>query len=251
METSLHQHLKLHYASDEDQTEVVVGKFRIDAIRNDELIEVQCASLSAIGTKVSALLKRHKVRVVKPIVLRTRIAKKKTAKGAIVSRRLSPKRGEPLDLFEDLIYFTRVFPHHNLVLEVAFVHVEQIRVPRRARRWRQKEYRVQDVGLEKIESTMELRTATDLFDLVGMTADKDFNTSDIARVTGRPRWFAQKIAYVLRNTAAVEAIGRDKAGIIYRAGLERRSIRRTRSMPQSGDSESRSATACPSAVRVS
>lgn len=219
METSLHQQLKLHYAADASQTEVVVGRYRIDAVRGDELIEVQCASLSAIKSKINALLRRHTVRVVKPVVLRTRIAKKKSPNGKITSRRMSPKRGDTLDVFEDLIYFTRVFPHENLVLEIARVHVEQTRIPcrRHRRRW-QKDYRVQDVNLEQIESSLELRSAADLFDLVGLDPDSEsFTTEDIARVTGRPRWFAQKIAYVLKHTQAIEPIGRNRSGIQYRA----------------------------------
>ncbi|WP_372899669.1 hypothetical protein [Stieleria sp.] len=211
--------MKLHYACDASQTEVVVGRYRIDAVRNDELIEVQCASLSAIKSKINALLNRHTVRVVKPIILRTRIAKKKNARGKVTSRRMSPKRGDTLDLFEDLIYFTRVFPHPNLILELAFLHVEQTRVPgrRHRRRWR-KDYRVADVSLEQIESTLELRSAEDLFELVGLDRQTEsFTTEDIARVTGRPRWFAQKIAYVLKHTQAIEPIGRNRSGILYRA----------------------------------
>ena len=30
-------------------------------------------------------------------------------------------------------------------------------------------------------------------------------------------WFAQKIAYVLKHTRAIEQVGRNKSGIIYRA----------------------------------
>lgn len=219
METSLHQQLKLHYAPDASQTEVVLGRYRIDAVRDDELIEVQCASLSAIKTKINTLLDRHTVRVVKPIILRTRIAKKKSPKGEITSRRMSPKRGDPLDVFEDLIYFTSVFPHDNLILELALIHVQQIRIPSRRyrRRW-QKDYQVADVQLEQIESTVELRSAADLRSLVGIDPKADsFTTEDIASVTGRPRWFAQKIAYVLKHTKAIEPIGRTRAGIIYRA----------------------------------
>ncbi|KAA5545480.1 hypothetical protein FYK55_07480 [Roseiconus nitratireducens] len=219
METSLHQQLKLHYAGDVARTEVVLGPYRIDAIRDDELIEVQCASLAAIRTKIQSLLKRHTVRIIKPLVMRTRIAKRKTAKGKITSRRMSPKRGDLLDLFDDLIYFTRVFPHENLTLELVLVQVEQVRVPcrRRRRRW-QKDYRVQDVRLETIESTVQLRTAGDLLDLVGMKDHcGEFTTEDIAAVTGRPRWYAQKIAYVLKHTAAIEAVARKRTGIIYRA----------------------------------
>ncbi|MCO8125431.1 hypothetical protein NHH03_27075 [Stieleria sp. TO1_6] len=220
VETSLHQQLKLHYAADQSQTEVVMGRYRIDAIRDDELIEIQCASLSAIKPKIKALVKRHRVRVVKPIVMRTRIAKKKTAKGKIHTRRMSPKRGCVLDLFEDLIYFTKVFPSENLTLEIALVHVEQVRVPdrtRRRRRW-QKDYRVEDVKLESIESSIELQTAADLYQLIGLDPSRTpFTTEDIAQATGRPRWFAQKIAYVLKHTTAIQPIGRNRSGILYRA----------------------------------
>ena len=72
--------------------------------------------------------------------------------------------------------------------------------------------------MERIESTLELRSAADLFDLVGLDRDTDsFTSEDIARVTQRPRWFAQKIAYVLKHTQAIEAIGRSRTGILYRA----------------------------------
>ena len=51
MESSLHQQLKEHYA-DTGKTEVRLGDYRIDAIRDGELIEIQCASLSAIRKSV-------------------------------------------------------------------------------------------------------------------------------------------------------------------------------------------------------
>ena len=219
METSLHQQLKLHYAAESSQTEVVVGRYRIDAVRDDELIEIQCASLSAIKPKIKSLLQRHCVRVVKPVILRTRIAKKKTRRSEISSRRMSPKSGHVLDVFDDLIYFTGVFPHQHLTLELPLVHVQQVRIPaqRYRRRWR-KDYQVEDISLEKIESTIEIRTSADLLSLVGMSDNDDpFTTEDIARTTGRPRWFAQKIAYVLKHTDAIEAVGRTREGIIYRA----------------------------------
>ena len=218
METSLHQQLKRCYADGEGDTEVVMGRYRIDAVRGDELIEVQCASLSAIRHKCKDLLARHSLRVVKPVIIRTRIAKAKKLGGPVTSRRMSPKRGSVLDLFDDLIYFIRVFPNPNLTLEVPLVHVEQLRVPakKRRRRW-QKDYRVQDVKLESIEATFEIREPSHLLDLIGMGDEQEsFNTLDIARVTDRPRWVAQQIAYVLRKTGAIDAVGRNRSGVIYR-----------------------------------
>lgn len=219
METTLHRQLKQLYATDPTQTEVTLGAYRIDAVRDDELVEIQCASLSAIRDKSRELLRQHRLRVVKPVVLRTRIAKKERPSGKIISRRLSPKRGDALDLFDELIYFTRVFPHENLTIEVPLVHVEQIRVPskkKRRRAWH-KDYRVADVSLESIESTFKISKPCDLLDLIGdCDTEGDFSTREIADATGKPRWFAQKIAYVLRKTNAIEQVGRKRSGIVYR-----------------------------------
>ncbi|TWU34421.1 hypothetical protein [Novipirellula artificiosorum] len=217
METTLHQQLKRCYAPDESDTEVVLGAYRIDAVRGDELIEVQCAGLSAIRDKCHDLLKRHSLRVVKPVVARTRIAKAKKAGGPIYSSRMSPKRGDLLDIFEDLIYFTRVFPHRNLVLEVPMVHVMETRIPskRRRRRWH-KEYKVHDVELESISETHEFRLSSDLLSLVKVPpGTSQFNTSDLAGWIDRPRWVAQKIAYVLRHIDAIDTLDRKRSGIVY------------------------------------
>ena len=47
-----------------------VGRYRIDVVIGKELVEIQLASLSAIRDKIAALVKRHDVRVVKPIIAR-------------------------------------------------------------------------------------------------------------------------------------------------------------------------------------
>lgn len=219
METTLHQQLKRCYADRDGDTEVVLGRYRIDAVRDDELIEIQCASLSAIRDKSNDLLKRHRLRVVKPVIARTRICKIKTKGGKISSRRMSPKRGNIIDVFEELIYFTRVFPHPNLVIEVPMVHVSQIRLPTKKRRWRKKAYKVQDVSLESIETTYEFREPADLLALISWpdtsgTPDS-FNTADLAAAIDRPRWYAQKVAYVLRHTGAISSSNRNKSGIVY------------------------------------
>ncbi|MGB7345887.1 MAG: hypothetical protein WBD20_16845 [Pirellulaceae bacterium] len=217
METTLHQQLKRCYADGEENTEVVLGNYRIDAIRDDELIEIQWSSLSSIRSKSQSLLKRHKLRVVKPLIARTRILKVKSKGGAIVSRRMSPKRGNVLELFEELIYFTRVFPHPNLTIEVPMVCVDQVRIPRKGRkRHRQKDYKVLDVSLESVDQTHEFREPSDLLTLIPWKErPTSFDTADIAAAIDRPRWVAQQIAYVLKHTGAISEVSRKRSGIIY------------------------------------
>jgi hypothetical protein len=139
---------------------------------------------------------------------------------------MSPKRGAAVDVFDDLIYFTRVFPHPNLTIEIPLIRVEQTRVPeRRRRRWR-RDYRVADVCLESVGASYQLSRPEDLLTLLGWASPPaTFNTADLAAAIDRPRWFAQKVAYVLRNTGAIRSEGRNRSGVIYQAAEPQRASR--------------------------
>ncbi len=221
METTLHRQLKNSYAASDADTEVRLGGFRIDAVRKDELVEIQYASFSALSGKAKRLLARHQLRIVKPIANRTRLTRLAEPGGEVLSRRLSPKRGSVIDVFDDLIYFTRVFPHPNLTIEVVMVDVEQIRVPAKKTRCRgrwKKDYYVDDVRLESIISRHEFSVAADLLELIDWpVASTGINTEAIAAAIGRPRQVAQKIAYVLKRVGAIHVAGRKRSGILYSA----------------------------------
>src|SRR6187549_3907645 len=118
METSLHRQLKERYAEGGGLTEQRLGRYRIDVIRGNQLVEIQLASLSAIRDKIKTLLKRHDVLVVKPIIIRKHLVKRKREGGQVISRRRSPKQRTLLAVFEELVHFPRVFPHKRLTLEV-------------------------------------------------------------------------------------------------------------------------------------
>lgn len=224
METSLHQQLKSHYATSPDQIEVAVGGYRIDVVRDHELIEIQCASLSAIRKKIIDLLQRHDVRIVKPSVHRTRICKRDVKGGPIVSNRLSPKCGQVHELFEELIYLRGVFPHPRLTLEIPIVDVNQVRWMRKkkSRRRRDPGFVIEDTQLVEVRSTIELTDAADLWRLLPLDSaavvpagKNEFNTQDLADAVGCPRWIAQRIAYVLHHCQAIAPSHRNKIGVHY------------------------------------
>ena len=86
----------------------------------------------------------------------------------MVSQRWSPKRGTPLDLFDELVYFTRVFPHANLTLEVRLVQVEERRFPGHGRRrWRRdNDHQVEDLQLIEVGEIYRFSTAARLLQLL-------------------------------------------------------------------------------------
>lgn len=210
METSLHRQLKERYAGDDGQVEVRHGGYRIDAVDGDELIEIQQAPLISIRDKIGKLLKKHRVRVVKPIVVRKQLVKCRNRLGREVSRRMSPKRGTLIDLVHDLVYFTRVFPHERLRLEVPMVTVEEWRCPRpkRQRRRRRKDHIVLDRRLVDVVAVHHFHTAADLRDLVPGELPTPFHTGHVAEAIDQERWVAQRLVYCFRKMGTAQQVGK-------------------------------------------
>lgn len=218
METSLHRQLKARYAATPDEQEVACDGYRIDAINDGELIEIQHGSLAAIRDKIAVLLKKHRVTVVKPIIARKQLIKLKRRGGKVVDSRLSPKRGQLLDVFDELVYFTRVFPHKRLTLEVLLVEVEELRYPGHGRRRRRgvRDFQIEDQRLMDVIESHRFRTLADLRNVLPRQLPKTFHTGDLAECLEIKRWVAQRIAYCLRETGAIKSVGKQGNALLYR-----------------------------------
>ena len=217
METSLHRELKLLYADSADRTELRVGRYRVDAAADDQLVEIQHGGLAAIRDKIRWLLSDHRVLVVKPLVCRKYLVKRRKRGGRITSRRLSPKRGRALDLFDELVHFTRLFPHPNLTLEMLCVDIEEWRFPGHGRRRyrRAGDYQVEDQKLLHIREKHSLKTAADLVNFIPVSLPQPFTTADLAQALGIKRWEAQKAAYCLRHTGSTIQVGKQGNAYLY------------------------------------
>jgi hypothetical protein len=217
MEFTLHRQLKTHFAGTDAQFELSVDGFRVDVVNGQQLVEIQHGPLSAIRDKVRTLLERHQVRVVKPLVVRKQLVKRARKNGKVVSRRRSPRQGTLWDLFDELVYFTRVFPHRRLQLHVMLVEVEEWRYPGHGRRrWRrQNDFQIEDRLLTGISFEHTLHDATDLGRLLPLDLPSPFHTGQLAERLGVPRCSAQRVAYCLRETGAARTVGRLRNTWLY------------------------------------
>jgi len=218
METSLHRELKDVYADEGAQVEAPLGSFRIDVVSGGQLIEIQHGSLSAIRDKVRTLLRNHRVLVVKPIVVRKRLMRLDAKGGEVVGRRFSPKRGREIDLFDELVYFTGVFPHRNLCIETPLVDIEEYRYPGHGRRrWRRdNDHVVEDQKLVALHRVLRFRFAADLMQIIPDDLPSPFHTAHLAQSLNIQRWVAQRITYCLRKTGAVRQVGKEGNTRLYR-----------------------------------
>lgn len=121
------------------------------------------------------------------------------------------------DLFHELVYFTRVFPHRRLTLEVVLVDVEERRYPGhgRRRRWRVRDHQVEDQCLVAVREVHRFRTAKDLLNLLPADLPAPFHTGHLAERMGISRFFAQRIAYCLRHMGALHPAGKQGNAHLY------------------------------------
>jgi hypothetical protein len=224
METSLHRDLKQLYGDEDLRFEVPLGAHRIDVVAGGRLVEIQLGSLAAIRDKVRILLEGHRLVVVKPIIVRKTLIRRAEKGGPVTRRRKSPKQGTILDVFDELIHFTRVFPHPRLTLEVPLIDVEEWRYPGhgRRRRWRQDDYQVEDQHLTTVHETHCFRTAADLAALIDCPLPAPFHTGHLAESLRIPRWTAQRIAYCLRQTGAASEVGKQGNTRLYQIARSRK-----------------------------
>jgi hypothetical protein len=226
MESSLHRQLKELYGGSAEDREVCVDGFRIDAVAHGRLIEIQRASLAGIRTKLAVLLENHRVTLVKPLAARTRIVRRTVVDGPVVSQRYSPLRRTVFHLFEELVHLGSLFPHPRLQLEVVLVEQEERRLARAKRRFNGPSFRVEDRLLLKVISRQTFKTAHDLAGLLPENLPSPFHTQDVARDASIPRWLAQKMVYCLRQSGAIQLVGKTGNTLLYACAARSRRKRK-------------------------
>lgn len=213
-EQPLHAALKEHYRRPGDAVEVSLDGFVVDLVRGRELVEIQTGSFASMRRKLDRLLDGHALRIVHPIAQTTWILKQEDS-GEIVSRRRSPRRGQPTDVCSELVSFPTLLSHPNFRLDVVLVEAEEIR-SRDDRAWRRKGWSVTERRLVRVVECLELSQPHDLLGLLPQELPDTFDTADLAASLRRPRRAAQAVAYCLREAGVLEATSRGRSGIRYR-----------------------------------
>ena len=208
-EGSLHAALKALYTGPGDRQEEPVDGSVIDVVRGDELVEIQTTSFASASRKLRRLVEDHRILLVHPIALERWLVSV-DADGAVLGRRRSPKRGVPLDIFEQLVAFPELVGHPNFTLDLVLIREEEIRGPvpegihyRYARRWQRRDRRLLDVV-----ATLRINSPTQLERLLPGGLPDAFTSADIAAAAGRSKRLAMRTVYCLARAGSAECVGK-------------------------------------------
>ncbi|NND01650.1 MAG: hypothetical protein HKN91_02585 [Acidimicrobiia bacterium] len=208
--------MKKWYSQSGDAVEVPVDGFVIDLVRDDLLIEIQTRGFSGIKRKLRTLLDLgHSVRIVHPIAVEKWIVKLDDS-GEEISRRRSPKRGAPADVFSELVSFPRWVAEVGLEIEIVLTHEEEVRAHQPGKAWRRKGWVVIERRLLGVVDGTAINSTADLLAFLPDQLPDEFTTADLAEATGRPRRIAQQMAYCLREADVIAIAGKRGNALIYR-----------------------------------
>lgn len=214
-EQPLHASLKHWYARSGDVLEAPLDGFIVDILRGNHVIEVQTGSFTSIRRKVRTLSRHYRVTLVYPVAHERWIVQLPSTAQDQPVRRKSPRRQRLDQLFQELVSFPDLLQCPNFTIEVVLIREEQVRRYDRRRGWRRRGWVVMERRLLEVLAQHVFTAPADLWTLIPVELPEPFHTAHLARVLDRPRRFAQKVAYCLRESGASTAIGKASNAIVY------------------------------------
>lgn len=213
-EQTLHEQLKQFYAEEAGHVEQIHGKYRVDVVRDDVLIEIQTRSFSSIKKKLERLTIENRVRLVHPVAKRKWIVRL-DRKGSQVARRKSPKRGRVEEVFRELVYIPELMKDANFELEVALVDVEETLIDDGKGSWRRRRWSIHDRRMLEFVDRRLFRTPEDFTDLLPDSLPDSFTTRKLSKASGLRLNLAQKMVYSLRKMGSLVLTGKKGRANIY------------------------------------
>jgi hypothetical protein len=215
-EGSLHRALKLRYSGAGGETEVARGGYVCDGVTAEgDMIEVQTGSFGPLKTKIPRLLLQGPVRLVHPIILRKTI-ETRDDRGALLRRRLSPRKGSAWDLFDALIHAPDLPLLRGLRVELALVDVLETRILDGKGSWRRRGASIADRSVTEYHETMVFNAPRDYRFFLPFKKSERFTAKSLGEKAGIKPDTARKALYVLTRIGLAERTGKEGRAYLYR-----------------------------------
>ncbi|MDR2552441.1 MAG: 40S ribosomal protein S25 [Treponema sp.] len=211
-ESSLHRALKFRYAGP-GRTEEARGGYVCDAIGpGGEAVEIQTGHFGALKNKIPALTAEGAVRLIYPVIVNKTIELYDTG-GNLLSRRKSPRKGSPWDIFGELIHAPSLILQRDLTVEIALVDVLERRRDDGKGSWRRRGISIEDRILETWRDRVLLGKRADWLRFLPFRGEITVKTlAETARIR---EVLARKALYVLEKAGLARKIRKNGRSWVY------------------------------------
>ncbi len=208
-ERSVHAVLKRYIEPDPEFQEVPMGRFFADIARDGVICEIQTSRIYSLSEKLRHFLVHSDVVLVTPQILRRHILRIDPETGAVLSRRLSPRRGWRTDILGDLVPVASWFSHPGFSLWIPFLDICDVRMAREKGKRGEKT----DTVPEELVDAVFAREPRELLPLLPSPLPESFTVKELAAFAGIPPASAQGAARFFYETGLFR---REKEGRAFR-----------------------------------
>jgi hypothetical protein len=213
-ESSLHAALKSYYTGPGDRVEEPINGYLIDLQKPTELLEIQTKNFGSMKAKLDTLLENHIVRIIHPLIQNKTIIRVST-EGEIVSRRKSPKQGQAIEVFKELMRIPKQSLHPNFRLTVVLVNADEYWLDDGQGSWRRKHWSIRDRKISKIIKEVYIDNPEQYLTLLPDTLPDPFTNSQLKKSTKISPRLAGKVTFTLREMNLIQLIGKEGKAYLF------------------------------------
>jgi hypothetical protein len=213
-ESSLHAALKSYYTGPGDRVEEPINGYLIDIQKPTELLEIQTKNFGSMKAKLDTLLENHIVRIIHPLIQNKTIIRVSN-EGEIVSRRKSPKQGQAIEVFKELMRIPKQSLHPNFRLTVVLVNADEYWLDDGQGSWRRKHWSIRDRKISKIIKEVYIDNPEQYLTLLPDTLPDPFTNSQLKKSTKISPRLAGKVTFTLREMNLIQLVGKEGKAYLF------------------------------------
>ncbi len=209
-EKSVHAVLKNYYEPYHDSQEQRIGGYIADIVGENGIIEIQTGHFSNLKEKLRTFLSVSRVTVVFPVFVKKRIVTLDGETGEVKSRRVSPLKETPYDVFPNLFPIAEFLTNENFSLTIVLLEADELRAPLESigrKKRRRNRLSVIDRIPTAITDEITIESPRDWEKLIPCLFHEDYTTADLAET-----------AKISRQTASAALSALFRGGVVQRTG---------------------------------
>ena len=214
-EKTTHAVVKQYLEPDREYQEQRFEGYVADILKDDQIIEIQTRGFNKLRDKLKAFLPHCEVTIAYPIPYEKWVIWLKEDTLQQVSRRRSPKKGKPYEIFKELYKIKAYLNHPNLHLHILLVNMEEYRL---LNGWsydkKRGSTRYDRIPLE-IMDEIQIEKREDYIKLLPEELGEVFTTKDYQKCGKVPIGTARLALNILYSLDIVEKVGKEGNTILY------------------------------------
>lgn len=192
-----------------------MGRFVIDIVRGEQLIEIQTRNFGALKHKFSRLLETHAVHLVYPIAREKWIVQISPEDESVLSRRKSPKTGKLSEVFRELLRIPEMINHPDFTLEVLLVQEEEIRCADGQGSWRRKHVSIRDRRLLEVLERVEFNQKFDFLRFLPEDLTEPFTNKILSQKLKMSIYQVRRMSYCMRKMGIICETGKKGNELLF------------------------------------